>query len=65
MWIATQTEGPVIWISPSWAKDRLGSDGVSAWINPSRLLFISPKRAEDLMWAMEEVLRSGVLIQFQ
>lgn len=61
MWVASHTEGPVVWISPSWTKDRLGSDGVSAWINPSRLVFVSTKRTEDLLWTMEEVLRSGAI----
>ena len=61
MWLAAQTDAQVIWISPSWAKDQLSSDGVSAWINPSRLIFVTPRRAEDLLWTMEEVLRSGAI----
>lgn len=61
MWLATKVQGTVIWITPSWAKDRLASDGVSAWIDPGRLLFVTPQRGEDLLWATEEVLRSGAV----
>lgn len=59
MWLAAQTKGPIFWISLHWTQDRLNSDGVSRWINPARLVFISPNRAEDLLWTMEETLRSG------
>lgn len=61
MWLAACTQGPVIWVAPSWTKDRLNSDGVNAWINPARLLFVSPKRSEDILWTLEEVLRSGAV----
>lgn len=59
MWLAAQTQGPVFWIAQPWSPDRLNSDGVSHWINPARLIFITPKRAEDLLWTMEEILRAG------
>jgi protein ImuA len=61
MWLAARTEGPVFWIAPSWAQERLNSDGVCAWIDPARLIFINPRRGEDLLWSMEEVLRSGAV----
>jgi protein ImuA len=59
LWLAAQTKGPVFWIAPAWAQEVLHSDGVCAWLSPGRILFVSPKRAEDLLWSMEEVLRAG------
>jgi len=57
--VARATEGPVFWIMPEWHHDRLNGEGVVAFIDPGRLTFVRPKRPEDLLWSMEEVLRSG------
>ena len=59
LWIAAQTEGPVIWVSPSWTQEQLHCDGVAQWIDPARLTFVQPRRPDDVLWTMEEVLRSG------
>jgi protein ImuA len=53
--------GPVFWITPGWGQDRLNAEGVAALIDPGRLVFIAPRRGEDLMWCMEESLRAGVV----
>ena len=61
MIIAKKTEGPIFWISPEWSTDHLHADGIISFINPGRLTFITPKRAKDILWLVEEVLRSGVV----
>ena len=57
--IARATEGPVFWITPGWTSDRLHPPAISRWVDPGRFVFFDVKRPEDLMWTMEEALRSG------
>lgn len=59
IWLAARLDGPVFWIAPPWMQERLNCDGLCPWIDPARIIFVSPKRAEDLLWTMEEVLRAG------
>lgn len=59
--VAQVLQGPVFWIAPGWSHDRLNGEGVFAFTDPGRITFVSPKRPEDLLWSMEEVLRSGVV----
>jgi protein ImuA len=56
-----QTGGPVIWIQAGWLPERLFPDGISPFIAPARLIFITARRAEDLLWSMEEALRPGAV----
>jgi protein ImuA len=59
--VAGAVMGPALWIRPAWVPGRLNPDGIHALIDPSRLIFVTPKRPEDLLWTMEEGLRAGLL----
>ncbi len=57
--IAGRLEGPILWIRPAWASDRLCADGVVTWLNPARIVFLDARSPEDIQWCTEEALRSG------
>lgn len=61
LWLAGRMTGPVIWIAAEWETDRLNPDGMIAFADPGRFLFVTPKRTEDLLWATEEALRAGAV----
>ena len=51
--------GPVFWIQCHWQVDRLFAPGVLPYFDPGQITFVRPKRLEDVLWCMEEVLRAG------
>jgi protein ImuA len=57
--VAARTKGPVIWISPSHIPDRLNPTGMRTFVDPGRFVFAATQRKEDILWSMEEALRSG------
>lgn len=61
LWLALRLKGPVLWIAPSWSRDQLGPNGITTLIDPARLIFVHPRRPEDILWCMEETLRAGTL----
>ena len=61
MMIAQKMEGPIFWVTPEWNTDHLHADGMISFINPGRMTFITPKRTKDILWCVEEVLRSGAV----
>ncbi len=59
--VAQAMEGNVLWIRPSWMPGRLNPEGFMRFMDPSRLIMVSPKRPEDLLWTAEEALRAGIM----
>ncbi len=61
LWLAAQIKGPILWIAPDWTRDHLSPDAVARLIDPGRLIFVHAQRPEDVLWCMEETLRSGTV----
>jgi len=61
MLVAGATQGDIFWIAPAWAGDALNPDGMVALADPGRFTFLAPRRGEDILWTLEEVLRSGAV----
>ncbi|MHA6325537.1 ImuA family protein [Roseivivax sp. CAU 1753] len=58
--LAGVTQGPVIWIGPP-GGSGLNPDGMTAFCDPARLLFVAAPRPIDRLWALEETLRAGAV----
>ena len=56
---AARLAGPVLWLHPAWSVDRPLGDGLSALLDPARLVFARTRKPADSLWAAEEALRSG------
>ncbi len=54
-------QGPVFWIRPSWGTGQINPEGFLKLADPARVVFLTPKRPEDLLWTMEETLRAGLV----
>lgn len=61
MLVAAATEGPVFWIAPEWQTEGLNPDGMAGLAAPERFTFLAPDRPEDILWTLEETLRSGAV----
>ena len=57
--LAVTPDRPVVWITPDWMRDRLHGDGIASFLSPGLMILVAPTRAEDVLWVMEEVLRTG------
>lgn len=60
-WLAARMDGPVFWISLKWERARLNPDGLAEVAQPGRFTFVAPERPIDILWCMEEILRSGLV----
>jgi len=58
---AARMVGPVLWLQPIWAAERLMGDGIAGFVEPGRLIFGQARTAPELLWAAEEALRTGLV----
>jgi protein ImuA len=58
---ARGTDGGILWIRPGWLPERLHPEGVWPFADPGRLVFVTVRRIEDMLWCAEEALRSAAL----
>jgi protein ImuA len=59
--VAARLAGPVLWLHPRWTTERLMGDGVRRFIDPGRLVLARPRTPEEILWAAEEALRTGLV----
>ncbi|SHJ66157.1 protein ImuA [Palleronia salina] len=57
--IAARATGPVLWIAPGHVTVQPNPCGFAPWLDPARLLHVRADHDRDLLWVMEESLRSG------
>ncbi|MCC6007326.1 MAG: hypothetical protein JJU40_06595 [Rhodobacteraceae bacterium] len=50
---------PVFWIRQGWETTAPFPPGLAPFLDPGRLVVVTPRRTEDIFWCLEEVLRSG------
>lgn len=59
--VASRLKGPIFWLRPAWIPDQLFCEGIMRWVDPGRLIWAHCRREEDILWSMEEALRSGAV----
>lgn len=60
--LARAMEGPVFWVAPLWFPERLYPLGLAnLGVNPGRITFVHARHATDILWTLEEILRSGAV----
>lgn len=57
--VTRAVKGPVFWIAPAWHQDVLNPEAMLPLAHPGRFRFVAAPRREDVLWTLEEVLRSG------
>ena len=55
------SQGPVVWVLPGWQAERIYPAGLAEFADPGRVIFARARRPEDILWTMEESLRSGAV----
>jgi protein ImuA len=59
--VAGGMEGPVIWVRAAWEGARVHGPGLARLMDPGRVVFVDAQRPADLLWTLEEALRSGAV----
>lgn len=60
--LAREMSGPVFWIAPAWDRARLHATALAnLGLDPGRITFVHGAQEIDLLWTLEEVLRSGAV----
>ncbi len=60
--LARAMQGPLFWVAPGWLPERLYPGGLMALgVNPGRITFVHAGSATDILWSLEEILRSGAV----
>ncbi|WP_422078988.1 ImuA family protein [Vannielia sp.] len=49
----------LIWITRTGEQAALCGAGISQWVDPGRMLLVQAGRTDEVLWCMEEALRSG------
>lgn len=58
---AARQTGPVAWITPAHEATHLLPSGLGRMLSPSRLMLVRAPCETDLLWSVEEALRSGAV----
>lgn len=59
--VAGAVTGPVLWARPQHEVEGLMPAGLRAFFDPARLILVRARTALDLLWTLEEALRSGAV----
>ena len=58
---AAACTGPVFWVSTAWGRVRPNPPGLSRWLDPARLTYVTSDRPDDVLWTLEETARTGIV----
>ena len=59
--VGGRIEGPILWLHPTWGRDAVFGDGARAFLDPGRIVFGKARTANEILWAAEEALRTGLM----
>ena len=57
--VAARTTGPVLWLRPAWAGERLTGSGLAGFLDPGRVVFAAAGQPREILWAARQALQGG------